>query len=494
MSTHSPYRTTEFNLKKLQKELKLRNLSAAGTKDVLIARLEAYEGITPQTNFDASDLANASNGDHIANDGTSGSESETEVKPLSILHRRSSRATIELRRTELAAERDALSLWRSPLLFIKYLLLYLRDAVALGVQEIFNHEWVVAAVVGAALAGVIAYRTEGPHQDGVAALEANFLWFGWWLVLGIASSIGLGTGLHTFVLFLGPHIARVTLTAYQCHSLDFETRGSNSFVCEAPRTAAAATAVTVWQIAQKVRWESFFWGMGTSIGELPPYFVARAAAEAGRDDQGFDSIEGVFKKPANTRTIGERVQVFMYNLMQSMGFFGILLCASIPNPLFDLAGIVCGHFGVPFMTFFGATFLGKAVFKSSIQTFSVILMLSDHILSFILTKLKEFAPALHRSVQKILDEQAKRYQSSEKAEKSEENNLLGAAWNTLLAGMIGYFVLSLLASLAVTQMKKAQELELEELKRTLEGNDGGGGGGGDTPRNGKKSGAAKRFK
>jgi len=28
----------------------------------------------------------------------------------------------------------------------------------------------------------------------------------YWLILGIASSIGLGTGLHTFILYLGPHI------------------------------------------------------------------------------------------------------------------------------------------------------------------------------------------------------------------------------------------------------------------------------------------------
>ena len=39
----------------------------------------------------------------------------------------------------------------------------------------------------------------------------------------------------------------------------------------------------------------------------------------------------------------------------------------IPNPLFDLAGITCGHFLVPFWTFFGATILGKAVVKMHIQ-------------------------------------------------------------------------------------------------------------------------------
>lgn len=33
----------------------------------------------------------------------------------------------------------------------------------------------------------------------------------YWLVLGIMSSVGLGTGLHTFVLYLGPHIAKTTI-------------------------------------------------------------------------------------------------------------------------------------------------------------------------------------------------------------------------------------------------------------------------------------------
>ena len=39
----------------------------------------------------------------------------------------------------------------------------------------------------------------------------------------------------------------------------------------------------------------------------------------------------------------------------------------IPNPLFDLAGITCGHFLVPFWTFFGATVIGKAIIKMHIQ-------------------------------------------------------------------------------------------------------------------------------
>jgi vacuole membrane protein 1 len=38
----------------------------------------------------------------------------------------------------------------------------------------------------------------------------------------------------------------------------------------------------------------------------------------------------------------------------------------IPNPLFDLAGITCGHFLVPFFIFFSATAIGKAIIKTHI--------------------------------------------------------------------------------------------------------------------------------
>lgn len=46
-------------------------------------------------------------------------------------------------------------------------------------------------------------------------------WCFYWFGLGVLSSIGLGTGLHTFLLYLGPHIASVTLAAYECGGLNF---------------------------------------------------------------------------------------------------------------------------------------------------------------------------------------------------------------------------------------------------------------------------------
>ena len=103
-------------------------------------------------------------------------------------------------------------------------------------------------------------------------------WYGYWVVLGIASSIGLGTGLHTFLLFLGPHIARVALFADECGAREFLVHGAGAFQCPSGAAGASAISPTMWDVYRLVMWQSFAWGAGTAIGELPPYFVARAGA------------------------------------------------------------------------------------------------------------------------------------------------------------------------------------------------------------------------
>ena len=32
-----------------------------------------------------------------------------------------------------------------------------------------------------------------------------------------------------------------------------------------------------WDVVHKVQWPCFLWGLGTALGELPPYFVSRHA-------------------------------------------------------------------------------------------------------------------------------------------------------------------------------------------------------------------------
>ena len=107
----------------------------------------------------------------------------------------------------------------------------------------------------------------------VQSAEAYILWCLWWVGLGVLSSVGLGTGLHTFLLYLGPHIAAVTMAAYECGSTDFPSPPyPESILCPEtnPETGKAATkaAITIWAIMSKVRIEAFCWGAGTALGNF----------------------------------------------------------------------------------------------------------------------------------------------------------------------------------------------------------------------------------
>ena len=49
---------------------------------------------------------------------------------------------------------------------------------------------------------VLLYFVEGPHTQLAKRFETKIFWCLYWVWLGVLSSIGFGSGLHTFVLFL----------------------------------------------------------------------------------------------------------------------------------------------------------------------------------------------------------------------------------------------------------------------------------------------------
>lgn len=97
----------------------------------------------------------------------------------------------------------------------------------------------------------------------------------------------------------------------------------------------------------KVRLESFFWGVGVAIGELPPYFMGRASRLSGFDPDDADDIKE-FEELRKKRALGvelsllERGKILMERAVENVGFVGILICASVRsvcihnNSIFDL--------------------------------------------------------------------------------------------------------------------------------------------------------------
>ncbi|XP_064612246.1 vacuole membrane protein 1-like [Liolophura sinensis] len=297
-------------------------------------------------------------------------------------------------------------------------------------------------------------------------MEKNLAWWGYWVGLGILSSVGLGTGLHTFLLYLGPHIASVTLAAYECMSVNFpEPPYPKEILCP----PGESSAISLWTIMSKVRMEAIMWGAGTAIGELPPYFMARAARLSGQEieDEELEELEDLIierKQHPEELSLPEKLKLGVHNLVQRVGFFGILACASIPNPLFDLAGITCGHFLVPFWTFFGATLIGKAIIKMHIQKLFVIFIFSEKHVENVVNLIGHI-PKFGKSLQTPFKEWLKLQKSKlHDAGKTVEagGNFLSWIFEKVVILMVVYFVLSIINSMAQSYHRRLSKARQEK--------------------------------
>lgn len=94
-------------------------------------------------------------------------------------------------------------------------------SVCLTLFRLLQQRGLLAVLIVLSIVFSIIYKIDGPHQLAIELVRRNTWFFVYWLGLGVLSSVGLGTGLHTFLLYLGPHIASVTLAAYECNSLNF---------------------------------------------------------------------------------------------------------------------------------------------------------------------------------------------------------------------------------------------------------------------------------
>ncbi|XP_043355606.1 vacuole membrane protein 1 isoform X2 [Dermochelys coriacea] len=309
-------------------------------------------------------------------------------------------------------ERQNIVLWRQPLITLQYFFLETLINLKEWTIKLWHRRSIVVSFLLLLALLTAAYYIEGTHQQYVQYMEKKFLWCAYWVGLGILSSVGLGTGLHTFLLYLGA---------------------------------------------------------GTAIGELPPYFMARAARLSGAepDDEEYQEFEEMLEHAEAAQDFASRAKLAVQNLVQKVGFFGILACASIPNPLFDLAGITCGHFLVPFWTFFGATLIGKAIIKMHIQKLFVIITFSKHIVEQMVSLIGA-VPSIGSSLQKPFQEylEAQRIKLHHKSDNGvpQGENWLSWMFEKLVIIMVCYFILSIINSMAQSYAKRVQQKMYSEEK------------------------------
>ncbi|KAI0233382.1 hypothetical protein L0F63_003177 [Massospora cicadina] len=357
-----------------------------------------------------------------------------------------------------------------PLKVFGYFFLYALNRIWLANAWLVRNYLYLAALLVTLVSAYIGLRYEGAHQQFLTGalkafrvLKGEVKFYGGWLLLGVASSIGLGAGLHTFVLFLGPHVAEIAMVAHECGSLDFPVKGFNRLSC---KVDTESLGVTPLMILLKVLPQTLVWGFGTALGELPPYFVARAAAYAGKSTTELQELEALAVGDPGSLGVRKRLMLGIYQLLLRTGFFGIFVCASIPNPLFDLAGITCGHFLVPFATFFTAVVLGKGFVKAPLQVFTIIVLFSKRSLQVLLNYLKPRLPYIHDVLERAVDKQIASIRLGHISQGSTSGTkLIPLLWNSLIVLMLLYFLFSIIESLAQTYLQQHLAAEPDRVVR-----------------------------
>ncbi|XP_064127381.1 vacuole membrane protein 1 isoform X3 [Loxodonta africana] len=321
-------------------------------------------------------------------------------------------------------ERQNIVLWRQPLITLQYFFLEVLIILKEWTSKLWHRQSIVVSFLLLLAVLIATYYVEGAHQQG-------------------------------------PHIASVTLAAYECNSVNFpEPPYPDQIIC--PDEESIEGTISLWSIISKVRIEACMWGVGTAIGELPPYFMARAARLSGAepDDEEYQEFEEMLEHAETAQDFASRAKLAVQNLVHKVGFFGILACASIPNPLFDLAGITCGHFLVPFWTFFGATLIGKAIIKMHIQKIFVIVTFSKHIVEQMVAfigAVPGIGPSLQKPFQEYLEAQRQKLHHKSEMGAPQGENWLSWMFEKLVIVMVCYFILSIINSMAQSYAKRIQQ-------------------------------------
>ncbi|KAL5228081.1 hypothetical protein ABZP36_016346 [Zizania latifolia] len=349
----------------------------------------------------------------------------------------------------------------------------------------------VVLIVLVLVPGLLLVVTDGLHKKHVQEFLNYSRFVLWWVSLGVASSIGLGSGLHTFVLYLGPHIALFTIKAVQCGRIDLKTapydtiqlkqgpswldKKCSEFGPPLYQASAHSVRIPVFELLPQVQLEAVLWGIGTALGELPPYFISRAARLSGSEPEAVKELDATASNEHGPiASTLNRTKRWLLSHSQHLNFLTILILASVPNPLFDLAGIMCGQFGIPFWEFFLATLFGKAIIKTHIQTLFIIslcnnqlLYLMEKELIWIFGHIPGFSASLPSLIAKLHSAKDKYLSTpklaapSSQMEDKQWNFSFTLVWNTVVWLVLVNFFVKIITSTAQDYLKKQQDIEME---------------------------------
>eukprot|EP00466_Bigelowiella_natans_P016444 jgi/Bigna1/72251/fgenesh1_pg.19_\ len=397
-------------------------------------------------------------------------------------------------------EREKLTLLRAPFTVFGHFSVVFIDAAK---YYFFKTLYSPLAMLVAVPTIVVYFSTlfEGPHLAYVTTPAFYIEFVAWWVGLGVLSSIGLGTGMHSGFLFTFPHVIEVTMAAQACGHVNFESfsnmwwiKTDEQFVCNGA-VDARKEGLTFLAIVTKAMLPAILWGCGTAVGEIPPYALSLAARNARIANSQFDEIEEEIRGAENSGNflmkIKAKLESWMVGFLQKNGFLGVLLMASWPNAFFDLCGICCGHFGMSFWKFFGATLIGKGFIKVPMQVLVIVTVFSDSYLqasAVMLNVVRSVTPAKLEVAEKLSEALEKSYSPyfamwtlsyrqkclcnarykakfrNKSVAQAQGVNIFKRAWQIFLVGAIGFFIKSCIEQCAQQRAAVLAKKQKEKTK------------------------------
>ena len=180
----------------------------------------------------------------------------------------------------------------------------------------------------------------------------------WWIGLGVVSSIGLGTGLHTGSLYLFPYILFSTNISIKLRTTEWYYDSMWNAVWWNDLVVVDSYPEDPNFSFQKVLIinliPTILWGLGTALGEIPPFWCSEYLRE---------DVDG-----ATNWFVVQSIRFTRY-CIHKFGLCAIILLSSYPNAFFDICGIVCGLSGMKLWKFLLGTVIGKSLIKAPLQSY-----------------------------------------------------------------------------------------------------------------------------
>ncbi len=222
----------------------------------------------------------------------------------------------------------------------------------------------------------------------VPELECTRIWLSWylnWTWSGFIGTLGFSPSSNTWLYKMGPFIARVTSTAYICKSTSFDTSDLHNMTCS---KTTYDGPVSVLSIFTKVILDVLSWAFGTALAEFAPFYVGTLFA---------------FSLRCSKSKLSSWILGYLVAFQKTIGQTEALLLASLPNPLIETTGLVCGLLHIDSFTFLQALLLGKVLIRGFVQTLVIIILFSKDIIDPVVAFVQQYSPAVATA---LLDEVA----------------------------------------------------------------------------------------